>query len=438
MQRHRLGNAVADDLWGALAKASGQNVKAVLFSFTSQSGFPLLGVEVRGKQLTVTQQRFLAYGVKAPERRWALPVVLRYGAGSRQAVARLFLDGPAKSVALAFEPEWVFPDDGGVAYYRWELSAPMLKSLLVHRQSLSDREKLALLYNLGGLLSAGRIEVGEQLRVACDFLNEPHPAVVALALQTLASQRALFVSDSNRAAWIGFATPRLKGLADRIGWTPRAGEPAKTDELRSNLLELYSLDASDPSLSARARQQTDNYLSESGEVDPSTIKAYLRLAAQEGDVALLDRVQKAMQSSSDPQRRTTLLGTLGYFAVPAVQERALDLLLDDSITSSDLRMLLAFNAVGETRRLRLQNWIFKNYSALRGKIPNAFAEETVTCLKDCHDRQSLDKIQNFFAKASKADGAVQRGVSKMAESAVNLIRVRERGQPSFDAVVASP
>jgi alanyl aminopeptidase len=435
MKRHRMGNAVADDLWGALGEASGQNVKAVLYSFTSQSGFPLLGVEVSGKQLTLTQHRFLAEGVKGPDRKWAFPVVLRYGAGQRQAVARLFLDGQSKTAQLDFAPEWVFPDDGGVAYYRWELSAPMLKSLLAHRKSLSEREKLALLNNLGGLLSAGRLEVGEQFRIANDFLDERHPAVVSMAVQILSAQHSVFVNDGNRAAWAGKVSPRLKALGERIGWTPKTAEAVKTDELRGNLLVLYSLDASDASLLARARDQVDKYLSESGEVDPTTIKIYLRLAAQQGDVALLERVRKAMDSSVDPQRRTTLLGTLGFFAVPAVQDRALDLFLDESITPSDLRMLLAFNAMEEPRRLRLQNWILKNYAALRAKIPNAFAEETVTCLKDCHDRESLEKIQAFFATTSKADVAVQRGLSKMAESADNLIRTRERGQASFDSAL---
>ncbi|MBS2037967.1 M1 family metallopeptidase [bacterium] len=437
MKRHRLHNAVADDLWGALAEASGQNVKAVLNSFTSQSGFPLLTVEVKGKQVSLSQQRYLAYGVKGPERKWAFPVVLRYGAGNRQAVARLFLDSATQNAPLAFEPEWIFPDDGGVAYYRWELSAPMLKSLLAHRKSLSDREKLATLHNLLGLVSAGRLEMGDQLRIACDFLEERHPAVVDQAVQVLAADRTLFVNDSNRGAWSAFVTPRLKALGDRIGWTPRPGEPAKTDSLRTDLTMLYSLDASDPGLMARARQQVDNYLNGSGEVEPSTIVSYLRLCAQEGDEALLQRVKKAMEVSADPQRRTYLLGILGYFGVPAVQDRALDLMLDPAVTPSDLRMLITFNGYQESRRMRLQNWILKNYSGLRAKIPNAFAEEIVTCLSSCHDRESLEKIKSFFATTPKDDVAVQRAVDKMAESAENTIRNRERGQASFDAVLGS-
>lgn len=142
-----------------------------------------------------------------------------------------------------------------------------------------------------------------------------------------------------------------------------------------------------------------------------------------------------MESSTDPQRRTILLGILGYFGVPAVQDRALDLMLDPSVTSSDLRMLLTFNGYQESRRLRLQNWIFKNYTALRAKIPSAYAEETVLCLQGCHDRESLDKIQQFFSTTPKDDRAVQRAVSKMAETADNTIRTRERSQASFDAAI---
>ncbi|MFN8610456.1 MAG: M1 family aminopeptidase [Vulcanimicrobiota bacterium] len=436
MQAHRFGNARADDLWGALGKASGKDVKAVLSSFTSQSGFPLLGVEVKGKQLTLSQRRYLLAGAKAPERRWVLPVILRYGAGNKQAVAHLLLKGPSMTAQLAFEPEWVFPDDGGVGYFRWELPGPMQKALLARRQNLSDREKLAFLNNLGGLLGAGRVQVGEQLITAAEFLGERRPAVAAFAVEVLTSQRGLFVNASNHEAWVAFVRPRLKALGDRIGWTPRAGEPAKSDALRQALLLLYSLDSNDPALLALAREQTDRYLKESGPVEPGTIKPYLCLAADAGDQALLQAVKSAMQKSTDPQRRTTLLGTLGFFGAPDVQDRAMDLMLDECVTPSDLRMLLAFNSQrGEARRLRLQNWIFKNYVALRAKMPNAYAEEIVTCLQNCHDQDSLNKMQTFFAQACKGDEATLRGLSKMSENATNLIRMVERGQPSFDAAL---
>lgn len=221
------------------------------------------------------------------------------------------------------------------------------------------------------------------------------------------------------------------------GSTTTVRRQAKTDELRSNLLLLYSLDTADSVLLTLAREQTDRYLSGSGEVDPSTIKTYLRLAAQAGDGALLEQVKKAMQASSDPQRRTTLLSTLGYFAVPEVQDKALDLMLDESVTPSDLRMLITFNGDGESRRLRLQDWMFKHYEALRSKMPNAFAEELVLCLQACPSGEALAQVQSFFARAAQGDEAVQRGLAKMAESASNLIRIREQGQASFDAALAA-
>jgi alanyl aminopeptidase len=435
IKRHRFANAEANDLWGALGEASGQNVQAVLDSFTSQSGYPLISVEVAGQQVKVSQRRFLDYGVKGAERKWSLPVVLRYGSGSRQALARVFLNSDSTKISLDFEPEWIFPDDGGVAYYRWELPQAMLSSLLAHREKLTDREKFALLHNLNGLVSAGRLEIGEQLRIACDFLDERHPAVADLALQILAADRALFVNENNRLAWAAFAIPRLEALGDRIGWTPRSGEPAQTDSLRTDLIMLYSLDAKNEALTNYAREQVQKYLSQSSEVEPSTIVACLRLCAQEGDFTLLERVKQAMQTSADPQRRTILLGILGYFGVPEVQDRALDLILDPSVTPSDLRMLLAFNGYQESRRRRLQDWILKNFTALRAKMPNAYAEETVTCLQDCHDRESLQKIQSFFSKTIKDDRAVQRGLSKMAESADKTIRTRERSQAAFDAAI---
>ncbi len=89
MEKFRWGNAEAAELWDSLGEASGKNVKAVLKSFTEQSGYPLLSLEIKGKKLQITQQRFANAGVNAPAQTWTLPVSIRYGAGSKQGHTRL-------------------------------------------------------------------------------------------------------------------------------------------------------------------------------------------------------------------------------------------------------------------------------------------------------------------------------------------------------------
>ncbi|HYQ80356.1 MAG TPA: M1 family metallopeptidase, partial [Anaeromyxobacteraceae bacterium] len=60
MKKHARANAVADDLWGALAEASRQPVVELANAWIGHGGFPLLRVERQGKRLSLSQRRFFS------------------------------------------------------------------------------------------------------------------------------------------------------------------------------------------------------------------------------------------------------------------------------------------------------------------------------------------------------------------------------------------
>src|SRR6266446_2538264 len=73
MRRHREGNAVAADLWRALAEASGREVARVARAWIEQAGFPLVtfgpAKGKAGRTLQVRQERFFADPKVTPVRR---------------------------------------------------------------------------------------------------------------------------------------------------------------------------------------------------------------------------------------------------------------------------------------------------------------------------------------------------------------------------------
>ncbi len=438
LTKHRFGNADAADLWNALGEASGKDVESVLKTFTEQSGFPLISVATYGKSLEISQTRFLNAGTKAPEQSWTLPIFIRYGNGSQQAVTTVLLDGPSTTVELEFEPTWVFPDDGAVGYFRWQTGDHGLKALLANRDKLSNREKLALMYNLQGLVKADLMSVGEVMQASRSFLSDAHPTVVAFALGLLDANRHVFVNEGNRAAWKAFLGGAIQPVVDRFGLTPKAGESTKVKNLRPLLLRLLAEELGDEKVIATAKSGALGYLSDSGKVDPSLVDVYLQIAARHGDVAMVEAVKKAMVASTDPQRRTSLLETLGMFGGAEAQGVALDLMLDPAITASDLRTLLGENGVEEERRLRLLAWLEANYDALVAKLPTPFLNVVPASVGDAPDRERLEAVLAFFAAKPDTTGAIGRETAKIKERVTTTIETRERGQASFDQFLKTP
>src|SRR5262249_56762587 len=60
MRRHGRGNAVADDLWGALGEASREPVLELANAWIRQNGFPLVRVSRQGRMLRFEQRRFFS------------------------------------------------------------------------------------------------------------------------------------------------------------------------------------------------------------------------------------------------------------------------------------------------------------------------------------------------------------------------------------------
>lgn len=431
MASHKFANAQAADLWQALSLASDKDVASVLKSYTEQPGYPVLEVNVRGKVLSLTQSRYSYAGNKVPAQTWTFPVAIRYGSGKREAIASVLMTQEQAEVTLPFSPEWLYPDDGGVGYYRWSLSEKELKALLSRRDRLSEREEIVLLANLGSLYDAGRIDAGKSLAYSAQFLSDPHPSVVSPALSNLSGLRFVMVDDSNREDWQRYLSRATKPLLDRLGWTTRPGEPAKDSELRQQLLALLSRDLENTELLKTASTQTEAFLQGGAEVDQALLGVYLMLTARRGDTALLENVINALAEADDPQRRTTLLTMLGQFGEPEAHQAALDAMLSAVVTPSDLRTLLSLNGVEEERRQRLQRWVENNYEAITGKLPSAFLALVVSSQSGITDLDTLAEVQAFYSAKPDPQGALKRELDKLSETVKLTVSERQRGLASF-------
>ena len=66
LERYKYSNTLTEDLWGALAGASGKNIEEMMSTWTLQMGFPVLKVSAEQKGtsrvLTISQSKFCADG----------------------------------------------------------------------------------------------------------------------------------------------------------------------------------------------------------------------------------------------------------------------------------------------------------------------------------------------------------------------------------------
>ena len=261
MRERRYSNAAAGDLWHHLARASGRDVAAVATSWTDQPGVPVVSLtqDCRGGRTLVrlAQRRFAVEPGLAPQH-WRIPVQLRQG--GRQAT--LLLDAAEAEHALGpCSRAPVLANAGGRGYYRVKYAAEAQPALARALPTLGPADRMTLLSDSFALAQAGEQPLSGYLALLKQLPAADGPGRDALFAQ--AGDALGFLDDAFAGlpaqARVHEAARALLGPElERLGWAPRAGEPATAASQRVRLIGLLPrFDDAAVIAEARARFEAD-------------------------------------------------------------------------------------------------------------------------------------------------------------------------------------
>jgi alanyl aminopeptidase len=438
MKTFSFKNAEAADLWQALGEASNKDVASVLKSFIEQSSYPLINVTTKGKQVTITQNRFVNAGVDAPAQLWNVPVAIKYGAGDKVKTASVLLNKPSQTLELDFEPQWIYPDQGALGYYRWVLDDAQFSALIDNAATkLTDRERLALLSATDALLDAGVISAAKLMKTLEVFVSDKHPRVANTALGYLTSLQKTFKDESNKALWPEFIRNAVTPAAKQYGLEAKSHEDGAIAQLRAAVVSRLGFDGEDQSIINKAQQQTQVYLKNPQKVDPYLANTYLKLAAYHGDKALLTQFTNEFINTKDPQVRTNMLSAMGYFGKPALQKEVLEYSLTDAVTASDMRTLLSGQNYTDERQALFIAWIYANYDKVTTSLPPFFVPNLPYFTTASCDAESLATTMRFFNDKIADLPGYARTLSKLEESTQDCIALKKREIKSVNSFLKS-
>ncbi|WP_163933961.1 M1 family metallopeptidase [Paraferrimonas sp. SM1919] len=431
INNNEFSNAVADDLWNELAKASGKDVPAVLTSFIEQSSYPLISFSREGNKLTLSQQRFVNAGVKAKAQTWTVPVALKLGKGDKVWQQMVLLDSPSKTISLDGEPDWVYPDANAFGYYRWLLNEELQASLLANSEQLNTRERLAFIAATGALLKAGKINAGQYQQAIERFVNDAHPKVISEALTALTLYQQTFVNSNNLGQWRAKLANTLKPVLAQIGEQPKKAESNQIPGLRSKIIYNLGAVTEDAEVISLAQALTKSYLNDFNSIDAATAGSYLLIAAHNGDKALLDSMIAKFKGSVDPANRSRLLAAIFSFS-DNVGKQAFDFMFDESVTSSDMRSVLYYVTSVPGQEQRGIDYIFANFDKVLAKVPPYVQPSLPGYMLQCK-QADFDRVQGFFKPKIDEQPGYQRTLTKLQESVQDCATMHSAGQASFDA-----
>jgi alanyl aminopeptidase len=168
---HQFSTATTSDFAGAVGRAAGHDVGAVLSGLLDHAGVPVVTAELQcdsGSARVVLRQ----------DRRLSMPVCFKGDGVPGRCVV---MEGGEASVALQSCPSWLFANAGASGYYRSMLGPELFLSLARQAASeLTAAERLTFAQDVSAFAMSGRLPA-QALGLLRDLMNDSEPLVAAAA-----------------------------------------------------------------------------------------------------------------------------------------------------------------------------------------------------------------------------------------------------------------
>ena len=439
LKAHADGNATAGDLWNALAKASGKDVKGVLASFLDQPGVPVVTVEpLPGGRARIKQSRFLNAGSVAPKPQlWQVPVNLSYPDGPEIATQQVLLTKPETILALKVDetPAWIHPNAGEAGYYRWAVPAEVFGRMADDAQRLSPRERVGFLGNASALLNAGQLSGADYARVLTAFASDPDPQIVGSVVSGIGKIRDTFYADGKDSAFAPFVRRTLQPALARFSAVKRPGEPETVTLLRPQLLETLGDYGHDEKVLDEMERLAAAYMADPTSVDPSLADVVIALSAIRGDAARFELYRARFVSSKVPGERRRFLSALGNFRDPTLVDSALDYVFAGPLRPQEIFTIPRVVADDPASRAKTYAWATSHYDALAEHIPADFMVFMPYFAAGCSSA-TLNAAKTFFADPKHAPPGTSTELAKVAEGVTDCVALNAREGESVRRYVA--
>ena len=364
LSAHEYSNARTEDLWAALAEASGQPVGAIMDTWTKQTGYPALDAQVqRGPhslEIRLTQNRFkyedILGGAGEDDSIWRVPLAI--GASSTPRAASTLMEGRSTTVTIEVPPGgWVKINESQTGFYRVNYPPGELERLRepIRSLDLPPPDRLGIQNDAYALARAGHISAAHFLDIAEAYVNETDATVCADLAVNLGAIDVLVRDEPSYAGFQALGRRIFKPIGDRMGWEAGEGEREMDALLRSTALSQLAGYGDEETL-REGRRRFSSYVEDRASVAADIRGVAFGAAARTGDRGVYDTVWGLYVDSGLPEEKVRLLMSLGRFEQPELLAETLDRSLSDDVRAHDTIGLV--HSVATNRFGRDQTWDF--------------------------------------------------------------------------------
>ncbi|XP_056592948.1 endoplasmic reticulum aminopeptidase 1 [Triplophysa dalaica] len=410
----------------------GVDVQAIMDTWTLQEGFPLITVEVKGREVTLKQERFLkgAESSKSSQGRVLWQVPLTYITSHSRTVQRFLLKSERDVLYLPEEVEWVKfnVDLRGFYIVHYESGGwdALIKQLQRDHTVFSSNDRASLIHDIFQLVSIEKVLLDKALNLSVYLSRESEIMPVTqgfgelVPLYKLMEKRDMEELENQMK---GHLVKLFQRLIDSQSWSD---EGSVSERVLRNYLLLFACIRRYPSCVSTATDLFQKWKESDGKMwlpaDVSLVVFTEGARTDEGWDFLLEKYVKSVS----PSEKSLIKAALSYSPLAHKLEWLLEKSIDGQILKTqDLPSLLI--SVSKNRKGYKLAWRFlkANWGKLVKKFDlgsSAISRMVVGVTDQYSTREMLKEVEFFFGSLTQEQGSGLRSIQQALEKIQQNIR----------------
>uniref|UniRef100_A0A8C2EZ55 Aminopeptidase n=1 Tax=Cyprinus carpio TaxID=7962 RepID=A0A8C2EZ55_CYPCA len=412
------------------------DVKAMMETWTLQEGFPLIMVEVKGRQVRLSQERYLKSDDPSQTSSFLWHVPLTYITSGSTTVHRFLLKTKTDVLYLPEEVDWIKFNVDMSGYYivhyegsGWDDLITLLKR---NHTELSSNDRASLINNAFQLVSVGKLPLDKALDLTLYLSKETEIMPVTqgfselVPLYKLMEKRDMVELENQMK---GYILQLFRKLIDQQSWTDDGSVSQRM--LRSYLL-LFGCVRGHPPCVSTATQLFNQWRDSDGNMSlPNDVTmAVFSVGAQteDGWEFLFEKYKESMYASMKSRIKMAL--------TTSPLDHKLKCLVGEVMKTQDLPYVVTSVSINPKAYKHAWDFLKANWDSLIKKFDlgsPSIAHMVVGVTNQYSTREMLAEIRSFFGSLRAETGAELRCIQQALENIEENIRWMDKNLPLLKA-----
>lgn len=438
LKRHQYKNARTEDLWTALAEASGKSVNEIMHHWTRSIGYPVVDVTARAEadhlSLDVAQSRFLNSGSPSAEEDktlWSVP--LRLGTDREPLVALAedaqLLTKKKSSLSVTKDISFFKLNMGQAGFYRVNYPSDWLDRLgqAVKANKLMAADRIGLVSDAFAMTVAGKVSLTAVLNLLKYFDGETDYLVWGEISSQLSQMLSVWWEQpaediSNLKNFIAsLVSPQVRAL----GFDFKDGESDKVKLLRPLVIGMAGKCGHAEVIEEAKRRFADFVAGDSSRIHPNLRGVIYGIVLREGGVSEYEQVYKLYETLTVVDQKLAALGALGSTRSEECIAKALALCEDaEAVRPQDVIYITRATGANPTARRATWAYLQKNWDLFQKRYGNdggisLLGRVVSTSTQEFSAEDDAKKVEAFFAnkKTNTFDRTLKQSLERIRMNA---------------------